>query len=93
MPNPLNIADGYSICLENPFGDSVFAHFVLDPDILAVTPSLLCLNIYQWASPTPILKGDMYLFSPNFDVYIPADKIYLTGWEFSGFQLSSWPYC
>lgn len=30
----------------------------------------------------------MYLVSPKFDVYVPADKTYLTGWEFSGFQLS-----
>lgn len=35
MPNPLNIADGIPICLENPFRDYVSAYygdFVLDPD-------------------------------------------------------------
>lgn len=50
MPSPLNTADGFPICLENPFGDYVFAHyadFVLDPDILAYISLLQCLNIYQ----------------------------------------------
>lgn len=60
MPNPLNIADGFSICLENPFGDSVFAHFVLDPDILALTPSLQCLNIYHVSYPE---RGHVFSFS------------------------------
>lgn len=50
MPSPLNTADGFPVCLENPFGDYVFAHyadFVLDPDILAHISLLQCLNICQ----------------------------------------------
>lgn len=47
MPNPVNIADVVPICLGNSLREEflliVFAHyndFILDPDILAYTPSL-----------------------------------------------------
>lgn len=63
MPNPLNIADGFSICLENAFGDYVFAHysdFVLDPDILAYIHTITIMFDYLSVSqPSLVLKGDI----------------------------------
>lgn len=43
MPNPLNITDGFPICLENSLRDYVFAHysdFILHPDTTVFEKSI-----------------------------------------------------
>lgn len=95
MPNPLNIADGIPICLENPFRDYVFAYygdFVLDPDSGSYTITTVSkyLSVNQ---PIPILRGDLSSFSHKLDVYVSADETQTTEREFSAFQFSFCPYC